>query len=340
LRRGSARALAAASRLLPGVLGSGLGPHALRLAARRDPVAVELAALQGSWFDHAEPEFAAELLRAGAHWHPTAGQANPPARAALHLDANGETPRAARLAGAIPIGAVEQLPDLFTSAELLRLRGVIPRALRRYKRILREEPENRQALLGAIRCAEQLNDEQLLLELLQQGFANDILQRKGLVRLASLLRDRDDEEAAREVEQRLQNLPPLVIEGEQMFTLEPHYVFGGLGIHTNGVIGADLFLTPGRKRVTMRALGSTAIGLWPLVHLTIGSQLVWNGAIDSREYREYSAVAELPGGEQRLAIEFYNDYDDYLTYHGLNVVVDWVRIEDLPPDPAPRSSTE
>ena len=108
---------------------------------------------------------------------------------------------------------------------------------------------------------------------------------------------------------------------------------GGLcwNIWSNGTISTSLTVaTAGVKRITVRAHGDPAGGVWPIMKVRVGGTEIMNLAIPTDQWADYGAAITLAAGSHTLEIEYTNDGS--VNGNDRNLLVDVARM-----DPATRS---
>jgi len=322
--RGLAQAIAKLAAWTARAGADDIAARMLQRAAELDPNAASPVACAASLAESAPPEEIAALIHRSLHW-PTADI--PPSRRLILAQALLDADPAASLVVLGDPGAIESIGQALLTAGEAELKLNRPEAaLKRYEQALANDEGNRIALRGIAAAAEALNAPQRAAQALMAAARIEPLSAEDVNWLACMFAAAGDVDAAEAIRARLHVAPPIVIEGETMAALDPTFVFDGLGLHTNGEMTAAVHLAAGQKLIEIRAFATTSIGLWPRIRVSLDDSVIWDGEINSREYRVYAMEAGVGVGKHTVTIEFYNDYDSYMTAEGLNVVVDWLKI--------------
>lgn len=102
-------------------------------------------------------------------------------------------------------------------------------------------------------------------------------------------------------------------------------------IWANGTISTTLTAaTAGVKRITVRALGDPAGGVWPTMKVRVGGTQIMSLAVGSDQWADYGAAITLAAGTHTLEVEYTNDGS--VNGNDRNLLVDVARL-----DPATRS---
>ena len=102
-------------------------------------------------------------------------------------------------------------------------------------------------------------------------------------------------------------------------------------VWSNGTISTAMTVaTAGVKRITVRALGDPAGGVWPIMKVRVGTTEIMNLAVGSDQWADYGAAITLAAGSHTLAVEYTNDGS--VDGNDRNLLVDVARL-----DPATRS---
>jgi outer membrane protein assembly factor BamB len=91
----------------------------------------------------------------------------------------------------------------------------------------------------------------------------------------------------------------------------------------------NYYLSQGSYRITMRAYGTPAVGVWPWMPLRINGQKVKEFYVDSGDYRNYSAIVDFAAGNYNIAFAFTNDY--CVPPEDRNIYADTIWIEKVEP---------
>ena len=83
---------------------------------------------------------------------------------------------------------------------------------------------------------------------------------------------------------------------------------GGWNLYSEGIVGDFIRVeTSGKYRVTIRAWGSSAGGVWPEMALRLDGDTLSIVTVGSAAHTDYSFVVDLAGGPHELAVAFLND---------------------------------
>lgn len=102
---------------------------------------------------------------------------------------------------------------------------------------------------------------------------------------------------------------------------------GGLcwNIWANGSISTTTAsLTAGTKRVSVRALGDPAAGVWPNMKVYVNGVQVMDVAVSQNVWSTYSAAITLPAGSHTIQVQFTNDAN--VNGDDRNLLVDYARV--------------
>ncbi|WP_159397107.1 PQQ-dependent sugar dehydrogenase [Sorangium cellulosum] len=113
-------------------------------------------------------------------------------------------------------------------------------------------------------------------------------------------------------------------EAESMFHSTGRALAGGWNISSNGYISAQHDFSAGNAAITVVARGSQALGVWPIMAVSVGGAEIGRVNVTTTSYSAYRFTWPASAGRQEIRVRFTNDLNILL--QDRNLYVDRVQI--------------